>query len=57
MYPRLKVLVPQIIILLVITCLLLQGCDHSEESTEAANTHRVDKAESISKDTAEPKTV
>ena len=57
MYSRLKILVPQIIILLGITCLLLQGCDHSEESTEAANTHRVDKAESVSKDTAEPKTV
>ena len=57
MYPRLKFLVTQIIIPLGITCLLLQGCDPREESTEAANTHRVDKAESISKDTAEPKTV
>jgi tetratricopeptide (TPR) repeat protein len=56
MYPRLKSLVPQIIILLGITCLLLQGCDHREGSTEAANTHRVDKAESISKDMAESKT-
>jgi tetratricopeptide (TPR) repeat protein len=54
MYPRLKFLVPQIIILLGITCLLLQGCDHREESTEAANTPRVDKAASISKNTAEP---
>jgi tetratricopeptide (TPR) repeat protein len=54
MYPRLKFLVPQTIILLSIICLLLQGCDHRDESTEAVNTHRVDKAESISKDTAEP---
>jgi hypothetical protein len=54
MYPRLKFLVPQIIIFLSITCLLLQGCDHREESTEAAKKHRVDKAAGISKDTAEP---
>jgi tetratricopeptide (TPR) repeat protein len=55
MYPRLKFFVPQIIILLITTCLLLQGCDHSEESTESTNTHSVDTSESIAKDTAEPK--
>ncbi len=57
MYPRLKSFVPPIVLLLGITCLLLHGCDHGEESTEAANTQIVDKAESVPKDTAEPKTV
>lgn len=57
MYPRLKSLVPQIVMLLGTTCLLLLGCDHREESVKAANTQIVDKAASVSKDTAEPKTV
>jgi len=38
MYPRLKSLVPQIVMLLGTTCLLLLGCDHREESVKAANT-------------------
>lgn len=37
MNPRLKSLVPQIVMLLGVTCLLLLGCDHREESTKAAS--------------------